>query len=130
MTAIHDPPSNQPAYHVDQITLVESVKFADKIAKAKPSATMLVAHQGPSLDIKLDKVITKWVKCDIRTLRQVVGTAAVTPKSLEGVQASVVLMHLVAHVRHAIYGVAERAADVIKSNSGFQLRVISEAFCL
>ncbi|GAB1518058.1 hypothetical protein RhiTH_001116 [Rhizoctonia solani] len=68
-----------------QITLVESVKFADKLAKAKPLATMLVARRGPSLDTESDKVITKWVNGNIQTLHHLIETAATVPKLLGGV---------------------------------------------
>ncbi|KAF8676953.1 alcohol oxidase [Rhizoctonia solani] len=132
------PPAIDPNYlskQIDQSILVESVKFADKIAKAEPLAAMLVARQDPSPDIKSDENITKWVKANIRTLHHPIGTAAMAPKSLGGVvdeklkvygtsnlrvvDASVIPMHLAAHLQRTVYGIAEKAADTIKSDWGF-----------
>jgi choline dehydrogenase-like flavoprotein len=73
------------ARNTDQSILVESVKFADKIAKAEPLASMLVARQDPSPDVKSDEDLTKWVKDNVRTLHHPIGTAAMAPKSLGGV---------------------------------------------
>ncbi|KAF8691625.1 GMC oxidoreductase, partial [Rhizoctonia solani] len=131
------PPAIDPNYlskQIDQSILVESVKFADKIAKAEPLAAMLVARQDPSPDIKSDEDITNWVKSNIRTLHHPIGTAAMALKSVGGVvdeklkvygtsnlrvvDASVIPMHLAAHLQRTVYGIAEKAADIIKSNWG------------
>ncbi|CEL61295.1 Choline dehydrogenase OS=Chromohalobacter salexigens (strain DSM 3043 / ATCC BAA-138 / NCIMB 13768) GN=betA PE=1 SV=1 [Rhizoctonia solani AG-1 IB] len=131
------PPNIDPNYlskRIDQSILVESVKFADKIAKAEPLASMLVARQDPSPDVNSDEDLTKWVKDNVRTLHHPIGTAAMAPKSLGGVvddklkvygtsnlrvvDASVIPMHLAAHLQRTIYGIAEKAADIIKNDSG------------
>ncbi|CCO35169.1 hypothetical protein BN14_09284 [Rhizoctonia solani AG-1 IB] len=131
------PPNIDPNYlskRIDQSILVESVKFADKIAKAEPLASMLVARQDPSPEVSSDEDITKWVKDNVRTLHHPIGTAAMAPKSLGGVvddklkvygtrnlrvvDASVIPMHLAAHLQRTIYGIAEKAADIIKNDSG------------
>ncbi|GAB1518061.1 hypothetical protein RhiTH_001119 [Rhizoctonia solani] len=111
---------------VDQSVLVESIKFADKIAKAESLATTYVTQQNPSADMKSDKDFSKRVKGNNRTLHHLVRTAAMAPKSLRRmvnaelkVHASVILMHLAARLHYTAYGIAERAVDVIKSNSGF-----------
>ncbi|GAB1525252.1 hypothetical protein RhiTH_008410 [Rhizoctonia solani] len=119
---------------VDQSILVESVKFADKIAKAEPLATMLVARQDPSADIKSDEDITKWIKDNIHTLHHPIGTAATVHKSLGGVvdkklkvygtsnlqvvDASVIPTHLASHLQRTMYGIAEKAADIIIERLG------------
>ncbi|KAF8691628.1 GMC oxidoreductase, partial [Rhizoctonia solani] len=124
---------NYLSKQIDQSILVESVKFADKIAKAETLAAMLVARQDPSADIKSDEDITKWVKGNIRTLHSPIGTAATVHKSVGGVvdeklkvygtnnlqmvDASVIPTHLASH--RTVYGVAEKAADIIKSDWGF-----------
>ncbi|GAB1525248.1 hypothetical protein RhiTH_008406 [Rhizoctonia solani] len=132
------PPAIDPNYlskQIDQSILVESVKFADKIAKTEPLAAMLVGRQDPSADIKSDEDIANWVKGNIRTLHHPIGTAAMAPKSLGGVvdeklkvygtsnlrvvDASVIPMHLAAHLQRTVYGIAEKAADIIKSDWGF-----------
>ncbi|KAF8761429.1 GMC oxidoreductase [Rhizoctonia solani] len=120
---------------VDRSMLVELVKFADKLAKAEPLATILVARQGPSADSESDKVITKRAKGNNRTLHHPIGTAVMTSESLGGVvdempkvygtsslrvmNASVITVHLAVQLHHTVYGIAERATDVIKSGSGF-----------
>ncbi|CAE6478199.1 unnamed protein product [Rhizoctonia solani] len=130
------PPNIDPNYlskTIDQQILVESVKFADKIAKADPLAPMLVTRQDPSPDMKSDEDITKWVKDNIRTLHHPIGTAAMAPKSLGGVvdeklkvygttnlrvvDASVVPIHIATHLQRTIYGIAEKAADIIIKDS-------------
>ncbi|KAF8707751.1 GMC oxidoreductase, partial [Rhizoctonia solani] len=113
---------------VDQSVLVESIKFADKIAKAESLATTYVTEQNPSANMKSDKDFGKRVKGNNRPLHHSVETAAMAPKLLRGVvnaelkvHASVILMHLAARLHHTAYGIAERAADVIKSDSGFEV---------
>ncbi|CAE6478935.1 unnamed protein product [Rhizoctonia solani] len=132
------PPAIDPNYlskQVDQSILVESVKLADKIAKAEPLAAMLVARQDPSPDIKSDENITNWVKGNIHTLHHPIGTAATMHKSVGGavdeklkvyetsnlrvVDASVIPMHLATHMQRTMYGIAEKAAHIIISDWGF-----------
>ncbi|ELU36277.1 GMC oxidoreductase domain-containing protein [Rhizoctonia solani AG-1 IA] len=116
------------------------VKFADKLAKAEPLATILVARQGPSADSESDKVITKRAKGNNRTLHHPIGTAVMTSESLGGVvdempkvygtsslrvvcavlqHPSVIAVHVAVQLHHTVYGIAERATDAIKSGSGF-----------
>ncbi|CAE6476906.1 unnamed protein product [Rhizoctonia solani] len=127
--------ANYLSKQIDQSVLVESIKFADKISKAESLATTYVTRQNPSADMKSGKDFSKRVKGNDRTLHHSVETAAMAPKSLRGVvnaelkvcgtsnlrvvHASVILMHLAARLHHTAYGIAERAVDVIKSNSGF-----------
>ncbi|CAE6448906.1 unnamed protein product [Rhizoctonia solani] len=126
------PPSIDPNYlskTIDRDILVESVKFADKIAKTDPLAPMLVTRQDPSPEVKSDEDITKWVKDNVRTLHHPIGTAAMAPKSLGGVvdeklkvygttnlrvvDASIIPMHIATHLQRTIYGIAEKAAEII-----------------
>ncbi|CAE7066885.1 unnamed protein product [Rhizoctonia solani] len=126
------PPAIDPNYlskTIDQDILVESVKFADKIAKADPLAPMLVTRQDPSPEVKSDEDITKWVKDNVRTLHHPIGTAAMAPKSLGGVvdqklkvygttnlrvvDASIIPMHIATHLQRTVYGIAEKAAEII-----------------
>ncbi|QRW17357.1 GMC oxidoreductase [Rhizoctonia solani] len=127
--------ANYLSKQVDRSILVESVKFADKLAKAEPLATILVARQGPSPDRESDKVITKRAKGNNRTSHHPIGTAVMASESFGGVMdempkvygtsslrvmsASVILVHLAVQLHHTVYGIAERATDVIKSGSGF-----------
>ncbi|EUC56011.1 choline dehydrogenase [Rhizoctonia solani AG-3 Rhs1AP] len=130
------PPKIDPNYlskSIDQDILVESIKFADKIAKTDPLASMLVTRQDPSPEIKSDDDITKWVKDNVRTLHHPIGTAAMAPKSLGGVvdeklkvygttnlrvvDASIIPMHIATHLQRTIYGIAEKAAEMIKEDS-------------
>ncbi|GAB1518055.1 hypothetical protein RhiTH_001113 [Rhizoctonia solani] len=118
--------ANYLSKQIDQSVLVESIKFANKIAKAESLATKYVTQQNPSADMKSDKDFSKRVKGNDRTLHHSAETAAMAPKLLRGVvnaelkvHASVIMMHLAAHLHHTAYGIAERAADVIKSDSGF-----------
>ncbi|ELU36330.1 GMC oxidoreductase domain-containing protein [Rhizoctonia solani AG-1 IA] len=124
------PPAIDPNYLSKQV-----VKFADKIAKAEPLATMLVGRQDPSADIKSDEDITNWIKDNIHTLHHPIGTAATMHKSVGGavdeklkvyetsnlrvVDASVIPMHLATHMQRTMYGIAEKAAHIIISDWGF-----------
>ncbi|KAH7318881.1 alcohol oxidase [Rhizoctonia solani] len=129
------PPTIDPNYlskTIDQQILVESVKFADKIAKTDPLAPMLVTRQDPSPEVKSDEDLNKWVKDNIRTLHHPIGTAAMAPKSLGGVvdeklkvhgttnlrviDASIIPMHLATHLQRTIYGIAEKGADIIQKD--------------
>ncbi|KAF8691966.1 GMC oxidoreductase, partial [Rhizoctonia solani] len=110
--------ANYLSKQADRSILAELVKFADKLAKAEPLATILVARQGPSPDTESDKVITKRAKGNNRTLHHPIGTAVMTSESLGGMNAGVIPMHLAVQLHHTVYGIAERATDVIKSGSG------------
>ncbi|KAJ1307108.1 hypothetical protein OPQ81_001226 [Rhizoctonia solani] len=130
------PPTIDPNYlskTIDQQILVESVKFADKIAKSDPLAAMLVTRQDPSPDVQSDEDLTKWVKDNVRTLHHPIGTAAMAPKSIGGVvdeklkvygttnlrvvDASIIPMHIATHLQRTIYGIAEKAAEIIMNDS-------------
>ncbi|CAE6433092.1 unnamed protein product, partial [Rhizoctonia solani] len=65
------PPVIDPNYFsksIDRDILVQSVKFADEIAKTAPLAPMLVTRQDPSPETKSDEDITNWVVNNTRTL--------------------------------------------------------------
>ncbi|CAE6525126.1 unnamed protein product [Rhizoctonia solani] len=132
------PPTIDPNYlskTIDRDILVESVKYADKIAKADPLAPLLVTRQDPSPEVKSDEDITKWVKDNVRTLHHPIGTAAMAPKSLGGVvdeklkvygttnlrvvDASIIPMHIATHLQRTIYGIAEKAAEIIMRDSAW-----------
>ncbi|KAF8760810.1 GMC oxidoreductase [Rhizoctonia solani] len=127
--------ANYLSKQVDRSMLVELVMFADKLVKAKPLATILVARQGPSPDRESDKVIAKQAKGNNRTLHHPIGTAVMASESLGGVvdempkvygtsslrvmSPSVIAVHVAVQLHHTVYGIAERATDAIKSGSGF-----------
>ncbi|QRW17359.1 GMC oxidoreductase [Rhizoctonia solani] len=110
--------ANYLSKQVDRSMLVELVMFADKLAKAEPLGTILVARQGPSPDIESDKVITKRAKGNNRTLHHPIRTA-VMASDLRVMNPSVIPVHLAVQLHHAVYGIAERATDAIKSGLGF-----------
>lgn len=82
------PPLIDPAYlsnKADMQLLVESVRFARKIVKAEPLASLVTARVDPSDDVLEDtRKLEKYVKTTFETAHHPVGTAAMMPKDMGG----------------------------------------------
>ncbi|KAJ1300911.1 hypothetical protein OPQ81_003336 [Rhizoctonia solani] len=115
---------------IDLETLVRTVKFGQKLSKTEPLASMIVARQDPAPEVTSDAAIVEYVKANAATIHHPIGTASLAPKELGGVvdiylkvygtenvrvvDASVIPLHIGTHIQRTVYGIAERAAKIIK----------------
>ncbi|CAE6364331.1 unnamed protein product [Rhizoctonia solani] len=118
---------------IDLDTLVEAVKFGLKISKTEPLASSVVGRQDPAPEVTSDEDIAAYIKTYVESVYHPIGTAALAPKALGGVvnnklkvygttnvrvvDASVIPIHMGTHITRTIYGIAEKAAVLIKSGN-------------
>ncbi|KAF8686548.1 GMC oxidoreductase [Rhizoctonia solani] len=114
---------------IDEETLVKALKFGFKISQTEPLASYIVARQDPPPETSSDEAYTEYVKANVRTIFHPIGTAALAPRVIGGVvdtslkvygttnlrvvDASVIPIHMGTHISRTVYGVAERAVDII-----------------
>ncbi|CAE6515749.1 unnamed protein product [Rhizoctonia solani] len=118
---------------IDLETLVEAVKFSMKISQTEPIASSIVTRQDPAPEVTSDEDIATYIKTYVESVYHPIGTAALAPKALGGVvdnklkvygtknvrvvDASVIPLHMGTHITRTIYGIAEKAAALIKSGN-------------
>ncbi|CAE6537225.1 unnamed protein product [Rhizoctonia solani] len=127
------PPQIDPKYFsksIDLQTLVHSVKFAQKLSKTEPLASIVVTRQDPAPDVTSDIAIADYVRTNVGSIHHPIGSVALAPKELGGVvdtnlkvygtanvrvvDASVMPLHLGTHISRTVYGIGEKAAKIIK----------------
>ncbi|QRV98565.1 GMC oxidoreductase [Ceratobasidium sp. AG-Ba] len=127
-------PTFDPRYFsksFDQDSLVEALKFSMKVAQTEPLASSIVARQDPPPNVVTDADLLTYAKTYTRTIHHPIGTAAMAAKELGGVvgpdlkvygtanlrivDASIIPLHMGTHLSRTVYGIAEKAAAMIKS---------------
>ncbi|QRW13145.1 GMC oxidoreductase [Ceratobasidium sp. AG-Ba] len=131
-------PSARPTYDpnyfsktIDQDTLVEALKFSLKVSQTEPLASLIVGRQDPAPDLITDTQLLDYVKAYARTVHHPIGTVVLAPEKLGGVvgsnlkvygtanlrvvDASLIPLHMGTHLSRTVYGIAEKAAVIIKS---------------
>ncbi|TFY61040.1 hypothetical protein EVG20_g7208 [Dentipellis fragilis] len=129
------PPAIDPAYFMNPIDLdlmVNAVKFARKIATTEPFHHEGVEFFDPPEDVLNDsEVLREWCRNTTESIFHPVGSSSMLPRSdggvvdpnlkvygtknLRVVDASVIPIQLSCHPQATIYGLAEKAADIIKA---------------
>ncbi|CUA70878.1 Oxygen-dependent choline dehydrogenase [Rhizoctonia solani] len=118
---------------IDLDTLVQAVKFGLKISQTEPIASSIVTRQDPAPEVTSDEDIANYIKTYVESVYHPIGTTALAPKALGGVvndklkvygttnvrvvDAGVIPIHMGTHITRTIYGIAEKAAALIKSGN-------------
>ncbi|KAI0780702.1 alcohol oxidase [Trametes elegans] len=128
------PPVIDPQYlsnAVDFESMLEAVRFAQKIAASPPFASAIVAPHDPPANATDESGLLAYVRAATSPFWHPAGTAAMVPRSLGGVvdpstlkvygtsnlrvvDASVIPLLVASHLQTAVYAVAEKASDIIK----------------
>ncbi|CAE6444530.1 unnamed protein product [Rhizoctonia solani] len=130
------PPQIDPKYlskSIDLETLVRSVKFTQKLAETEPLASIVATRQDPAPEVVSDSDIAEYIRTNVGSVHHPIGTASLAPKELGGVvdvhlkvygtanvrvvDASIIPLHIGTHIQRTVYGVAEKAAKIIKDGN-------------
>jgi choline dehydrogenase-like flavoprotein len=115
----------------DLEALKQAVMYTRKIANTAPYTDVWVKEFDPGQAVQTDAQWEKYVRDNVYTFYHPMGTCAMLPKKdggvvdpqlrvygIEGlrvVDASIIPMIISGHIQTAVYGIAERAADMIAS---------------
>lgn len=127
------PPQIDPKYFsksIDLNILVHSVRFVDKLSKTEPLASLIASRQEPKAEVTSDAAIAEYIKANVESIHHPIGAASLAPKQIGGVvdvnlkvygtanvrvvDASVMPLHIGSHTQRTVYGIAEKAAKIIK----------------
>ncbi|KAJ1300896.1 hypothetical protein OPQ81_003322 [Rhizoctonia solani] len=97
---------------------------------SKSIASVIASRQEPPPEVTSNLAIADYVKAHVSSSHHPIGTVAMAPKELGGVvnghlkvygtanirvvDASVIPLHIGAHIQRTVYGIAEKAATMIK----------------
>ncbi|ELU40827.1 GMC oxidoreductase [Rhizoctonia solani AG-1 IA] len=96
------PPQIDPKYFsksIDLETMVNLVKFSQRLAKTEPLASVVVARQDPAPEVTSDSDIIEYIKANVGSIQHPIGTVALAPKELGGVVDSKLKVYGTANVR-------------------------------
>ncbi|CAE6433231.1 unnamed protein product [Rhizoctonia solani] len=118
---------------IDLEILVQALKFALKLSQTEPLGSLVVTRQDPPPETTSDEEYIEYVKANVRTIFHPIGTAALVPREIGGVvdtslkvygtsnvrvvDASIIPIHIGTHISRTVYGLGERAAAMIATDS-------------
>ncbi|KAI8059416.1 alcohol oxidase [Gilbertella persicaria] len=132
---VEDPVTINPQYYsypLDVEVHVASLKLARKILDAPNGLGQWnTGETEPGKQVSSDEDMKKWLSNNVRSDWNPVGTCAMLPKELGGVvdsklriygtanlrvvDTSIIPLEIPSHLMQPVYGVAEKAADIIKN---------------
>lgn len=127
-----DKPLINPRYlgtSYDLEALISAAKYTRKMANTAPFKDLWVSEFDPGMSTQTDSEWETYIRNNVFTFYHPLGTCAMLPKkdggvvdpqlrvygvkNLRVVDASIVPMIISAHIQTAVYGIAERAAEMI-----------------
>jgi len=117
----------------DRKLIIAGLRFADKVSRTMPLKQYIARRIEPAGERELtDQEWWAHVRQTVHTLSHPVGTCAMLPedrggvvdsrlrvygvKGLRVVDASVIPLHIAAHIQATVYAIAEKAADLIRKS--------------
>ncbi|KAJ7682021.1 hypothetical protein DFH06DRAFT_971575 [Mycena polygramma] len=135
--SVFDAPDINPNYlsvSYDADVMRSALKYVRKIISTAPMSTMIAGETLPGTSVSVDADIDSYIAKNSGTEYHPIGTSSMLPLSLGGVvdttlkvygttnvrvvDVSIAPMSLSAHTMATTYGIAERAADLIKAKYG------------
>ncbi|KAF2461819.1 hypothetical protein BDY21DRAFT_329737 [Lineolata rhizophorae] len=120
---------NYLAHEYDVAAAVAATKYLRRLANTEPLKNVWTSEYEPGNDVQSDQEWTEFVKNNVLTIYHPVGTCAMLPREARGVvspelkvygthnlrvvDASIIPLLISAHIQTAVYGIAERAAEMI-----------------
>ncbi|KAJ7692901.1 alcohol oxidase [Mycena rosella] len=110
--------------------LVQAIKFSRRLAATADLRTAITHEVLPGAAVESDSDLVAYVRKTVSTVFHPIGTAAMLPRSEGGVvdsalrvygtanlrviDASIIPIHLSAHIQATVYAIAEKGVDIVK----------------
>ncbi|EIM21609.1 alcohol oxidase [Wallemia mellicola CBS 633.66] len=117
----------------DRLIQTRGLQHIRKLMKTEAMQEIALEEVYPGENVTTDEDLEEYWKTAIRSEHHLIGTASMMPKELNGVvddelrvyglsnlriaDASIIPLHVSAHIQATLYGIAEKAADLILNSN-------------